>query len=74
MMLPILWSHDHSKPIGMIDKDGIAKFKPFTVTTEMVYGLGFRVLEQQEKDGVMYILSAEIIEVSCYPPGLFKHE
>lgn len=65
--IPILNNHDPSKPVGLF-KDGVITLAARTVTHDWIpFGLGYRVLEQQEVDGVVYLLKIEVLELSCSP-------
>jgi hypothetical protein len=76
--LPILWNHDHTKPIGSVEAvDGALKFKfseDVKITREKMFeifgGAGIRVTEMEEIDGVVTIKSGEILEFSflALPP------
>lgn len=62
---PILWNHNPNDVIGVL-RGGVITFQPGRVTRELIGGMGLRILEQIERDGVMYITKAELVEISCY--------
>lgn len=79
--IPILWKHDHTKPIGTVEAVGPElKFK-FTddveITRENLFEIfgwaGVRLEEiEQRPDGTLLIKSGAILPFSFDPPRMQK--
>ena len=67
--IPLLWNHNRDALVGRL-VGNVATFLPGKVTRENMLPVGWRVIRWEDgDDGKLYILEAEILELSVYPEG-----
>lgn len=77
--IPLLFNHEHTKPIGMWKGNGVGEFNADQrITREQLFnifgGAGIRVREMFVENGALYIRAFEILEFSLLPEALARAE